>query len=55
MEPESLTAVQIIHGARGVEVPNGFLTVVFVAQWTGEPGTASLESMLRSGGRRRCT
>ncbi|MER5358080.1 NUDIX domain-containing protein [Streptomyces sp. NPDC002785] len=35
---ESLNVAHIIHGARGVEAPNGFLTVVFVAhEWTGEP------------------
>lgn len=31
----------IIHGAWGVEAPNGFLTVVFVAHsWSGEPFNA---------------
>ncbi|MER8060065.1 MULTISPECIES: NUDIX domain-containing protein [unclassified Streptomyces] len=38
VKPESLKVAHIIHGARGVEAPNGFLTVVFVAhEWTGEP------------------
>lgn len=35
---ESLKVAHIIHGAWGVEAPNGFLTVVFTAhEWTGEP------------------
>ncbi|SEE59028.1 NUDIX domain-containing protein [Streptomyces sp. Ag109_O5-10] len=35
---ESLKLAHIIHGASGVEAPNGFLTVVFAAhEWTGEP------------------
>jgi hypothetical protein len=34
----ALKVAHIIHGAWGVEAPNGFLTVVFVAHdWTGEP------------------
>lgn len=38
VKPEALEVGHIIHGARGVEAPNGFLTVVFVAQeWPGEP------------------
>lgn len=38
VKPESLTVAHIIHGAWGVEAPNGFLTVVFAAhEWTGEP------------------
>ncbi|MFE2292899.1 NUDIX domain-containing protein [Streptomyces sp. NPDC059452] len=38
VEPESLKVAHIIHGAWGVEAPNGFLTVVFAAhEWTGEP------------------
>ncbi|MER5560924.1 NUDIX domain-containing protein [Streptomyces sp. NPDC002506] len=37
-KPESLKVAHIIHGAWGVEAPNGFLTVVFaVHDWTGEP------------------
>ncbi|MFC5800274.1 NUDIX domain-containing protein [Streptomyces formicae] len=37
VKPESLTVAHIIHGAWGVEAPNGFLTVVFAAHdWTGE-------------------
>ncbi|MFD4482121.1 NUDIX domain-containing protein [Streptomyces sp. NPDC058471] len=38
VQPESLKIAHIIHGAWGVEAPNGFLTVVFAAhEWTGEP------------------
>lgn len=38
VNPDTLQFAHIIHGARGVEAPNGFLTVVFAAhQWTGEP------------------
>ncbi|MEU5283673.1 NUDIX domain-containing protein [Streptomyces sp. NPDC020755] len=38
VKPESLKIAHIIHGAWGVEAPNGFLTVVFAAEeWTGEP------------------
>jgi 8-oxo-dGTP pyrophosphatase MutT (NUDIX family) len=38
VKPESLRVAHIIHGAWGVEAPNGFLTVVFAAhEWTGEP------------------
>ncbi|MFD7059727.1 NUDIX domain-containing protein [Streptomyces sp. NPDC059906] len=38
VKPESLQVAHIIHGAWGVEAPNGFLTVVFAAhEWTGEP------------------
>ncbi|MFH9299292.1 NUDIX domain-containing protein [Streptomyces sp. NPDC017520] len=38
VKPESLKVAHIIHGAWGVESPNGFLTVVFAAHgWTGEP------------------
>ncbi|GGU53548.1 hypothetical protein GCM10010211_17870 [Streptomyces albospinus] len=37
VKPESLKVAHIIHGAWGVEAPNGFLTVVFTAhEWTGE-------------------
>ncbi|GGJ76314.1 hypothetical protein GCM10011583_04580 [Streptomyces camponoticapitis] len=37
VKPESLKVAHIIHGAWGVEAPNGFLTVVFAAhEWTGE-------------------
>ncbi|MFD8910570.1 NUDIX domain-containing protein [Streptomyces sp. NPDC059575] len=36
--PESLKVAHVIHGAWGVESPNGFLTVVFAAhEWAGEP------------------
>lgn len=38
VRPESLKVAHIIHGAWGVEAPNGFLTVVFAAhEWAGEP------------------
>ncbi|MER5490123.1 NUDIX domain-containing protein [Streptomyces sp. NPDC002490] len=38
VEPESLKVAHVIHGAWGVEAPNGFLTVVFAThEWTGEP------------------
>ncbi|WP_327300983.1 MULTISPECIES: NUDIX domain-containing protein [Streptomyces] len=38
VKPESLHVAHIIHGAWGVEAPNGFLTVVFAShEWTGEP------------------
>lgn len=34
---EDLHVVHVVHGARGVEAPAGFLTVVFATQrWTGE-------------------
>ncbi|MET7489693.1 NUDIX domain-containing protein [Streptomyces sp. NPDC005538] len=35
---ESLKVVHLVHAARGVEAPHGFLTVVFVAdKWSGDP------------------
>ncbi|GAA1170578.1 hypothetical protein GCM10009654_29740 [Streptomyces hebeiensis] len=38
VKPESLKVAHIIHGAWGIEAPNGFLTVVFAAhEWSGEP------------------
>lgn len=38
VRPESLRLAHVVHGAWGVESPNGFLTVVFVAhEWEGEP------------------
>ncbi|MFF4043933.1 NUDIX domain-containing protein [Streptomyces sp. NPDC001816] len=38
VKPDSLKVAHIIHGAWGVEAPNGYLTVVFAAhEWTGEP------------------
>jgi 8-oxo-dGTP pyrophosphatase MutT (NUDIX family) len=41
VDPAELTVAGIIHGAWGVESPNGFLTVVFVTHtWTGEPTNA---------------
>jgi 8-oxo-dGTP pyrophosphatase MutT (NUDIX family) len=41
VDPADLQVAGIIHGAQGVEAPNGFLTVVFAAEsWTGEPVNA---------------
>lgn len=41
VDPAELKVAGIIHGAWGVEAPNGFLTVVFVAHaWDGEPVNA---------------
>lgn len=41
IDPSGLKLAHVIHGAWGVESPNGFLTVVFVAdQWSGEPMNA---------------
>lgn len=38
VEPESFKVAHTIHGAWGVEAPNGFLTVAFAAhEWSGEP------------------
>jgi 8-oxo-dGTP pyrophosphatase MutT (NUDIX family) len=38
VKPQSREVAHIIHGAWGVEAPNGFLTVVFAAhEWSGEP------------------
>ena len=38
VKPEALRIAHIIHGAWGVESPNGFLTVVFAThEWSGEP------------------
>lgn len=35
---DDLRVVHVIHGARGVGAPNGFLTVIFaVERWTGQP------------------
>ncbi|MFC8718891.1 NUDIX domain-containing protein [Kitasatospora sp. NPDC057198] len=37
VSPDALNLVHVIHGARGVEAPNGFLTVVFAAhEWSGD-------------------
>jgi 8-oxo-dGTP pyrophosphatase MutT (NUDIX family) len=36
--PDDLSVAHIVHGRRGVESPNGFLTVVFATErWSGEP------------------
>jgi 8-oxo-dGTP pyrophosphatase MutT (NUDIX family) len=41
IEPESLRLAHVIHGAWGVESPNGFLTVVFATdEWSGQPTNA---------------
>lgn len=41
IEPDALRLAHVIHCAWGVESPNGFLTVVFVAdQWSGHPVNA---------------
>lgn len=41
VDPSELKVAGVIHGAWGVEAPNGFLTVVFVAHtWNGEPTNA---------------
>lgn len=41
VDPADLKVAGLIHGAWGVEAPNGFLTVVFVThRWTGEPVNA---------------
>lgn len=41
IDPAELKVAGLIHGAWGVEAPNGFLTVVFVTHtWTGEPVNA---------------
>lgn len=41
VDPAALRIAGIIHGAWGVEAPNGFLTVIFAARsWHGEPVNA---------------
>lgn len=36
VSPDALNLAHVIHGARGVEAPSGFLTVVFAAhEWSG--------------------
>lgn len=41
VDPAALRVAGIIHGAWGVEAPNGFLTVIFAARaWDGEPVNA---------------
>ncbi|MFD8979480.1 NUDIX domain-containing protein [Streptomyces sp. NPDC059564] len=38
VKADSLEVVHVIHGAWGVEAPNGYLAVVFAThEWTGEP------------------
>lgn len=38
VDPGSLRLAHVVHGARGVDAPGGFLTVVFATrEWTGEP------------------
>ncbi|MYS87612.1 NUDIX domain-containing protein [Streptomyces sp. SID5474] len=44
VSPDDLRLVHVIHGARGVEAPNGFLTVVFAAHsWSGILGNGEPE------------
>ncbi len=51
IKPESLKVAHIIHGAWGVEAPNGFLTVVFAAHdGPANPKTVNPTSMPRSAG-----
>lgn len=39
--PEDLRLAHVVHGARGVESPDGFVSVVFAAsRWRGEPVNA---------------
>lgn len=41
VDPAALRVAGIIHGAWGVEAPNGFLTVIFAARkWDGQPVNA---------------
>ncbi|MFG2527293.1 NUDIX domain-containing protein [Streptomyces sp. NPDC048516] len=48
VKPEALRVAHVIHGAWGVEAPNGFLTVVFVAdEWSGEPENREPEKHAR--------
>ena len=38
VQPEALKVAHIVHGAQGVDAPNGYLTVVFATHdWTGAP------------------
>lgn len=38
VHPDDLTLAHVVHSARGVEAPGGFLTVVFAADtWSGVP------------------
>ncbi|MFG2263472.1 NUDIX domain-containing protein [Streptomyces sp. NPDC048720] len=38
VRPKALEVAHLVHGARGAEAPDGYLTVVFAAhEWTGEP------------------
>ncbi|MEV6986499.1 NUDIX domain-containing protein [Sphaerisporangium sp. NPDC051017] len=48
VNPDRLKVAGLIHGAWGVEAPNGFLTVVFVAhEWEGEPVNAEPHKHVR--------
>jgi 8-oxo-dGTP pyrophosphatase MutT (NUDIX family) len=41
VDPAALKVAGIIHGAWGVEAPNGFLTIIFAARcWQGQPANA---------------
>lgn len=43
VKPENLRLAHVIHGARGVEAPDGYLAVVFATHdWTGEPENREL-------------
>ncbi|WP_371660510.1 NUDIX domain-containing protein [Streptomyces sp. NBC_00280] len=38
VRPEALRVAHVVHGAEGVQAPNGYLTVVFAThEWSGEP------------------
>jgi 8-oxo-dGTP pyrophosphatase MutT (NUDIX family) len=38
VRPETLKVAHIVHGSRGAEAPNGYLTVVFATgEWSGDP------------------
>lgn len=38
VDPADLRLAHVVHGARGAEAPNGFLTVVFrTERWSGRP------------------
>ncbi|MFD3805798.1 NUDIX domain-containing protein [Streptomyces sp. NPDC058619] len=48
VEPEALEVAHVVHGAWGVEAPNGYLTVVFAAHaWSGEPENREPEKHAR--------
>ncbi|MDK1476501.1 NUDIX domain-containing protein [Streptomyces sp. 549] len=48
VDPADLRLAHVVHGARGVEAPGGYLTVVFAAdRWTGEPHNAEPQKHAR--------